>query len=185
MWNKRPPSGVARRRVGRSGGKGPRVAAFTLMEMLIAMTLLAMILGSVAMAMRGASQAVSFGNEQTRANVIATLVLDRLRTDIRRADVVTLNSPSHTISLTMPSGEQKSYTWSGTPDTPLVYRCAASPAGVTLAEHVTAFVLTAVNDYSDVRGATVPVSVRVELQVQQGKATTRMQTTVRPRRNIL
>jgi len=186
MWSSWAHSGISRRRPrGSSSGSGRCVAAFTLAEMLIAMTLLAMILGSVAMAMRGASQAVSFGNEQTRSNMIATLVLDRLRTDIRRADVVTLNSPSHTISLTMPSGEQKSYTWSGAPDTPLVYRCAASPAGVTLAEHVTAFVLTSVNDYSDVRGATVPVSVRVELQVQQGKATTRMETTVRPRRNVL
>jgi prepilin-type N-terminal cleavage/methylation domain-containing protein len=183
MWNKWAATVI--RRSGPSRGERVPCPGFTLAEMLIAMTLLAMILGSVAMAMRGATEAVSFGNEQSRSNVITTLVMDRLRTDIRRADVVALNSPSNTISLTMPSGEQKSYTWSGTAGSRLVYRSAAAPTGVTLAENVVQFKLTSVNQYSAIRGATVPVSVGVLLEVRQGKATTRMETTVRPRRNVI
>ncbi|MBN2582171.1 MAG: prepilin-type N-terminal cleavage/methylation domain-containing protein [Planctomycetes bacterium] len=185
MWSKRSQDGPGCGRTRSSPGRLRALGGFTLAELLIAMTLLAMILGSVAMAMRGASEAVAFGNDKSRSNMIATLVMDRLRTDIRRADVVTLNSPSNVISLTMPNGEQKSYAWSGSADSTLIYSCAANPSGVTLAENVLAFTLTSVEEYSEIRDATVPINVHVVLEVRHGEATTRLETTVRPRRNVI
>lgn len=158
---------------------------FTLIELLIGMALLAMILGTIALAMQGAVDVVSYGNDKSRSQIIATLALDRLRTDLRRADQIQLISPAQVVGLVMPDGELKAYSWNGLVGGPLIYACGASPGGNTLVATVEEFTLTSVEEYSDIRGGIVVVNVHIVLEVRYGQATTRLETTVCPRRNIM
>ncbi len=158
---------------------------FTLIELLIGMALLAMILGTMALAMRGAADAVSYGNDKSRSQIIATLALDRLKTDLRRADQIQLISPAQVVGLVMPGGELKGYSWNGSVGSPLIYAFDANPGGNILIAEVEEFMLTSVEEYSDIRGQVVAVNVHIVLEVRYGQATTRMETSVRPRRNVM
>jgi len=162
-----------------------RGRGFTIVELLIGMVLLAMILGSIALAMHGAVAMVSYSKDQSRSQIIARLTLDRLRTDLRRADQIQLTSPAQVVGLVMPDGELKGYSWNGSVGGPLIYACDASPGGNTMVAAVEEFTLTTVEEYSDIRGGVVAVNVHIVLKVRYGQATTRLETTVRPRRNIM
>ena len=158
---------------------------FSMVELLIGMALLAMILGAIALAMQGAADVISYGNDKSRSQIIATLALDRLRTDLRRADVIQLASPSTVVGLVMPDGKLKGYSWNGSVGAPLMYACDANPSGNTLVATVEEFTLTTVEEYSDIRGGIVAVNVHIVLKVRYGQSTTRLETTVRPRRNVM
>ena len=158
---------------------------FTIVELLIGMTLLAMILGAIALAMHGAAAMVAYSKDQSRSQIIATLALERLRTDLRRADQIQLVSPAQVVGLVMPDGELKGYSWNGSVGGPLIYACDASPGGNTLVATMEEFTLTTVEEYSDIRGEIVAVNVHIILEVRYGQATTRLETTVRPRRNVM
>ncbi|NIA20964.1 MAG: hypothetical protein GWP05_03105 [Anaerolineaceae bacterium] len=156
-----------------------------MVELLIGMTLLAMILATIALAMQGATDTVVYGNEKSRSQMMATLALDRLRTDLRRADKVELVSPSKVVGLVMADGELKGYSWGGTDGDPLIYADDDSPDGNTMVADVVEFTLTSIEEYSAVREKVVAVNVHIVLEVRYGQATTRLETTVRPRRNIM
>ena len=164
------------RRRGRPG--------FTLVELLIGMAMLAMIMVAVALAMRGAADASAYGADKSRSLTQATLALARLSSDLRGAATVDLTS-SHAVTLTMPTGEQRSYAWSGAEGAPLVFASGANPGGNTLVPEVLDFSLQATMAYSEIAGAIVPVTVEIVLEVRHGQAETRLETAVRPRRNIL
>ena len=158
---------------------------FTIVELLIGMTLLAMILGAIALAMHGAAAMVAYSKDQSRSQIIATLALERLRTDLRRADQIQLISPAQVVGLVMLDGELKGYSWNGSVGGPLIYACGASPGGNTMVAAVEEFTLTSVEEYSDIQGQVVAVNVHIVLEVRYGQATTRLETTVRPRRNVM
>jgi len=166
------------------GASDPDTVASPLVELLIGVTMLAMIMVAASLAMRGAADASAYGADKSRSLTQATLALARLSADLRRASTVELDS-SHAITLSMPTGEQRQYTWSGTEGAPLMFTSAANPGGNTLVAEILDFTMQATMAYSDVAGAVVPVSVQVVLHVRHGVAETSLETTVRPRRNIL
>ena len=162
----------------------PGCPGFTLVELLIGMAMLAMIMVAAALAMRGAADASTYGAHKARSLTQATLALGRLSADLRGAAVVELES-SNAVTLTMPTGEQRCYSWSGTEGAPLVFASGTNPDGNTLVPEVLNFSLQATMAYSEIAGATVPVTVGIVLEVRHGQAETRLETAVRPRRNIL
>ena len=148
------------------------------------MALLATVMVAVALAMRGAADANAYGRDKSRTLSQTALTLSRLSADIRRASEVTLDS-SHAVTLHFPDGTQRGYSWNGTDGWPLVFTSAANPGGNILIPEVVDFTLQARNEYSDIAEAMVPVSVGVVLEVRRGQVTTRLETTVVPRRNVL
>ena len=158
--------------------------AFTMVELLIGLMLTVMIMGAVGLAVKGAADATKYGNEKTRSLAQTTLALARLCTDLRRAEVIELESPQ-SVRLTLPDGTQHRYTWSGTDGAALCYTQSEGPPNRVLVPSVATFSLEVVEEYSEVAGAVVPVLVKVTLAARCGEATTRLETSVRPRRNIM
>jgi type II secretory pathway pseudopilin PulG len=158
-------------------------AAFTVVELLVALALLAMIMTAVALAMQGAAEASAYSADKARSLTQATLALTKICTDLRRGDNIQF-ATAHRVSLVLPDGERRLYIWSGTPGAPLTFLIGAGASNVLVPE-VLDFTLQPTNGYSEVVKAVVPVSVKVTLSVRHGQATTTLETTVRPRRSIL
>jgi prepilin-type N-terminal cleavage/methylation domain-containing protein len=165
-------------------GKMRSRAAFTLVELLIAISLVVMILGAAGLAVKAAADAAAYGNHKGRSLTQATMALSWLTTDLRRASEIQIES-SRSVRLWLASGEERHYWWSGTDGAPLMFSSPANPAGNVLVPSVAAFSLSAVNAYSQVAGGVVAVSVQVVLEARDGDTTTRLETCVRPRRNIM
>ena len=147
------------------------------------LVLTVMILSAAALAIKGAADAAQYGNEKSRSLARTTLALTRLCSDLRRAQEITVESP-RAVTLTLPGGEQHHYSWSGTDGAPLNMAIAGGESHVLVPE-VALFQLQAVNEYSEIAHAVVPVNVKVTLESRCGQTTTALETSVRPRRNIM
>ncbi len=164
--------------------KRNQASGFTLAELLVGLALLVMIMSTVAVAMHGAANLSVYGADKGRSLTKATLALSRMGRDIRRADAISLTTPSE-LQLTMPDGETIQYVWNGTSGDSLTYRSSQTPDGTLLVADVVDFSLEAVEQHSEIKGDLAVVSLKLELEVRHGNATTRLETTVRPRRSIL
>lgn len=162
----------------------PRAAGFTLVELTVAMALLVMILGAIALAVQGATDAAEYGHEKSRTLAQATLSLNRMTTDLRRASHV-WTAESRILIARQPDGEDRIYAWSGTPGDPLVYVSDDASNGATLVPNVRSFNISLGWSYSPVDEAVVPTSVSVELEVGAQDVSSKLETRVRLRRRIM
>jgi prepilin-type N-terminal cleavage/methylation domain-containing protein len=107
---------VNRRRHGAAG--------FTLVELLVAMTVMAILMGALTSAVLIASRAVPAANDPVVATLAAGSEVDTLADDLRYATVFTVLQP-HAVQFTVPdrtgdaSPEDIRYEWSGVPGEPL------------------------------------------------------------------
>jgi len=122
--------------------------------------------------------------DKSRSLQQASLTLARLSTDIRRAQSIQIIGPG-CLDLVMPDTEWRRYQWGNTDGDPLVFRSDANPEGNTLVADVAAFTLIVSEGFSEAQQAVVPLAVQIVLEVRQGTASTRLDTTVKPRRNIM
>lgn len=152
--------------------------------MLIAVSLLAMIMTSVALAMQGAASANRYGADKSRSLTQATIALSRISADLRRANSVQVHS-NRILVLSFTDGEQRWYYWSGASGAPVQMYSTVTPQWNVLIPEMNQFQVVPTMAYSEVRQAVVAVSVNVVLDVRCGEADTRIETTVRPRRNIM
>ena len=167
-----------------SGERPCRRSGFTLVELLVGMALLAMIMVAVALAMQGAANANVYAMDKSRSLQQASLTLARLSTDIRRAQSVQIIEPG-CIDLVMPDSQWRRYRWTNAGGDPLMFYSDANPEGNTLVSDVTAFTLVVSEGFSEAQQAVVPLAVQIILEVRKGTASTRLETTILPRRNIM
>lgn len=160
-------------------------SAFTLVELMIGSVLLVMILVACALAMRGAANANQYGMEKSTSLQQASLTLRRISTDIRQANSIQLTQVG-CLDLVLPDGKWRRYRWDPAINgNPLVFWSDDNPLGNTLIPDVTEFTIQTVTGWSEAQGAEVPLGVRITIEARQGSASTRLDSTVRPRRNIL
>ena len=157
---------------------------FTMVELLIGMIMLVMIMTAAALAMRGAANANQYGMDKSRSLQQASLTLQRISSDIRGAEDIQLTEPG-CLDLVMPDGQWRRYRWTPVAGSPLVFRSDLNPLGNTLIGDVVEFNVQTVMSWSDIKQAVVPIYVRVAIEARQGTASTRLETMIRPRRNIL
>lgn len=156
---------------------------FTMVEMLIAMSLMVMILTALGLSMQGAGDASRWGNNKSRALASATFTLNRICSDLRQADSLVFDGLAATI--TLPDGTQHVYSWSGTPGGNIIYTDSATGMSGTLVENVEFFQVQPIVGYSPVLGADTVTRGRVTLRVINGEASTELATSVRLRRKIM
>jgi prepilin-type N-terminal cleavage/methylation domain-containing protein len=165
----------------RDAGRRP---GYTLVELLIGMAMLAMIMVAVALAMQGAANANIYAMDKSRSLQQASLTLNRLSTDIRRAQSIQIVEPG-CLDLVMPDNQWRRYQWGNAEGDPLMFSSDLNPDGNMLVADVTTFKLIISEGFSEVQQAVVPLAVQIILEVREGTASTRLDTTVKPRRNIL
>lgn len=159
--------------------------AFTLVELMIGMVLLVMILVAAALAMQAAASANQYGMDKATSLQHASLTLRRISTDVRRADSIELPEAG-CLDLVMADGQWRRYRWTpGANGNPLTFWSDDNPEGNTLIPDVTEFTIQTVDGWSEAKDAVVPMCVRITIEARQGTASTRLDTTILPRRNIL
>lgn len=161
------------------------VRGFTLVELIIGMILLVMIMVAVALAMRGAANANEYGVAKARSLQLASLTLRRISSDIRRAQSIQVTEAG-CLDLVMPDNEWRRYRWSPSPDgNPLTFWSDTNPLGNTLIQDVTEFTVQTTDGWSEAQQADVPLCVRITIEAREGTASTRLDTMILPRRNIM
>jgi prepilin-type N-terminal cleavage/methylation domain-containing protein len=168
-------------------GRRRRVSArgFTLVELLIGMIMLVMIMVAAALAMQGAANASEYGLDKARSLQQASLTLRRISSDIRRAQSIQLPQAG-CLDLVMPDNQWRRYRWNpAAGGNPLTFWSDGNPLGNTLIPDVTEFTIQTVNGWSEAQQAVVPMCVRITIEARQGTASTRLDTMILPRRNIL
>jgi prepilin-type N-terminal cleavage/methylation domain-containing protein len=104
---------------------------FTLVEMLIAMALLALIMTAAAVALRAASDAHSYNAEKGELVARVRGVLDRLAFDVRRSGSATLKEDG-SLAVTTVNGWIHTYAWDGAQGGNLTYS-ETDPVTITIA----------------------------------------------------
>jgi len=159
--------------------------AFTLVELMIGMVLLVMILVAAALAMQGAANASEYGADKAVSLQQTSLTLRRISADLRQAETV-LMPEAGCLDLVMPDGQWRRYRWVPSADGgPLTFYSDRNPDGNVLIPDVSNFLVQTVWGWSDVKEEMAPLCVRIILEGRHGSATTRLDSAVRPRRNIL
>ncbi len=165
----------------RQSGRRNR-SGFTLIEMLIGMSLLVMILTALGISMQGAADASRWGNSKSRSLAATTLTINRICSDLRQADGVTVNS-ANSVTIVLPDGGQHVYSWSGVVGDSIQYIDERGATGA-MVDNVELFSVEPVQEFSPVTGGQTTTRVRVTVHVRQDNAETRLSTTVRLRRRI-
>jgi prepilin-type N-terminal cleavage/methylation domain-containing protein len=161
-----------------------RTAGFTLVELMVSVALMAMLMAAVALATKGAADASSYENDKGRSLVEATLALNRVDTDIRRAADVTANN-AHSITVTLPDASVWTYSWDGVAGHALMEVSPGHPQGNVLVAHVNDFTAVVTQVVRADNHAVVAGNVQVTLQTVEGTTNTQLQATTRVRRNIM
>jgi prepilin-type N-terminal cleavage/methylation domain-containing protein len=142
-------------------GNGCR-RAFTLVEMMLSMALMALVMVAATMALRAASAAHSYNAEKGELVARARGVLDRLALDVRRSGSTTLREDG-SLAVTTADGWIHTYAWDGVQGGNVTYSETdpitidiAHPWGVpgspvTLTGYVNAFQVDQVGDGCGVR----------------------------------
>ena len=104
-------------------GSGCR-RGFTLVEMLIAMALLAMIMVAAGLAVQAAGYAQLYNSEKGDLVARARGVMDRLALDVRRSESVTATDDK-SLAVTMVGGQIRTYAWDGAQGGNVTYSEAA------------------------------------------------------------
>ena len=104
-------------------GSGCR-RGFTLVEMLIAMALLALIMVAAGLAVQAAGYAHLYNSEKGELVARVRSALDRIALDVRRSDSVTAKDDK-SLAVTMVGGQIRTYAWDGAQGGNVTYSEAA------------------------------------------------------------
>jgi prepilin-type N-terminal cleavage/methylation domain-containing protein len=88
-----------------------KTRGFTLAEMLISLTLMAVLVAAAAVAIYAAEASHAYNSEKNELLARARGVLDRVSTDVRRASSFSIPD-SHTLAISFPGGLVHTYTYS-------------------------------------------------------------------------
>lgn len=171
---------MARKRIGKG---------ITLVELLISVVLLAIVMGSVAVAMHASITSYTRNEEITLATQAARTVLNRIANDTRTAAAVTETADSATLTLAPqdPNVLSHTYHFDGT----LLTWTQKTPSGQTTETllggtgdevQVEAFSVTEESGL-DAQGDPCIVNVVLKLKVRVGGETLLMRASASPRRN--
>jgi len=90
-----------------------RQPGFTLVEVMIALAILALLMTAAALAIQAAHSAYAYNTEKTELVMRARGVLDRISLDLRRAIEFNVLD-DHSLDITMPDGMIHTYAWDST-----------------------------------------------------------------------
>ncbi len=157
---------------------------FTIVELLIALTLMGMLISAVALAFDAST--VSYRENEDIINVVnvARQTLIRITTQLRTASAVSTTDPANTCTFITADGQDITYSYdAGAQKLYLITNDDATDADYVLCDNVTAMTFDKAIEADDT-GQDYVESVQISITLSSGNVTRSLSTAVAIRRNL-
>lgn len=164
-----------------------RRGGLSIVEVLISLSISAMLLVAVAAAFSASSQVIQENDEFFRATQAARVSLNQMLTEIRRCSALTVDASGKRIDLITDDGEDRSYVYDDSAATVagrrllLVTNDITTDPDYTMAENVSMLTFSADTLTND-QGIQYVVRVTATIEVQVGNNSVRLAGSTAPRR---